>query len=283
MAVTVEYQSWDSTSYNWLDKTTSTSAPLQIQDKLSSWITAVNANAGNANRQLSIKKAPTDSTSANFIGWVIELASSTSGAGPFYIRFYSSSTTNIIFTASAGWTNDGTNGGYGAASGNSASDSSVSWATSGVTGEFSVATETANGVEFFCLGWRLNNSIAQSDQLLIFKDSNGEWGSLFSDGGAVCGNYFMAGNATPAINYGVTVGLVGINSNSGVLSRLILQNGSTTYVPATGNEYTNLVTPASTALYATATTTEYGFGRWAPLSGGRKAVCMGYGPIWVVF
>lgn len=282
MAVTLEYQAWTSTDYNWLDKTTATSAPLQINDKLDAWVAAVNANASNANKQITVRKDPTDSTSANFIGWVIELSSSTPGAGPFYVRFYSSSTGNINFTASAGWANDGSNGGYGATSGNTASDTSITWATSGVTAEFSIAADSANGVEFLCLGWRLNNANATSDQLLLFKDSNGEWASLFSDGGVTVGCYYMADNPTPAINYSVIANAIG-PVGTGYLSRLVLANNSTTYLPATGNEFTNFVTPASNALYIPTTSSEYGYGRWAPLSGGRKVVSMGFGPIWVVF
>lgn len=284
MAVTVEYQSWASGDYNWNDTATSTSAPVQINNKLSSWVTAVNSNASNTNRQLTLQKGPSDSTTTNYVGWVLELDSSTSSAAPFFIRFYSSSTSNLVFTASSSWTNNTTNGGYGAAAGDSASDSSISFALSGVTAEFSVAQETADGVEFFCLGWRLNNSTSQSDQLLIFKDSNGEWAAVLSDGGAVSGSYFMPtfGSATSR-NFSVVLNIVGYNGNAGYLSQLCLDNNTGVYTPAAGEEFTISVRAASSALYFTRSSTDYGYGRWASVSGSRTAVCMGNGPIWVVY
>lgn len=284
MAVTVEYQSWTSLDYDWNDTSTSTSAPVQINNKLSSWVTAVNSNASNTNRQLTLQKGPSDSTTTNYVGWVVELGSSTSSAAPFFIRFYSSSTSNAVFTASASWTNNTTNGGYGAAADDSASDTSISFALSGVTAEFSVAQETADGVEFFCLGWRLNNSNTQSDQLLIFKDNNGEWAVVFSDGSALSGSYYMPTfGGTTSRNFAVTQNIVGNNNTTGYLSQLSLDNGATTYTPAAGEEFTTSVSAASSALYSTKISSDFGYGRWASVSGSRTAVCMGYGPIWVVY
>lgn len=281
MAVVVEYQAWDSASYNWLDKTTSTSAPVQINDKLDAWVAAVNANASNTNKQITVRKDPTDSTSANFIGWVVEAASSSSNS-TFFTRFYSNSTSNCVCSFSPAWTNDGTNGGYGAAV-NGIADTTISFTTSGVLAEFSVATETANGQEFFCLSWRLNNSTSLSDALLIFKDSNGEWASLLSDGGSVQGSYYMPTHTTPQRNYNVILNLVASNNSSGVLARLVLQNNGTSFLPAASNEYTAAVASASPSLYFTTTTLDYGYGRWASVSGGRKAVAMHYGQLWIVF
>jgi hypothetical protein len=282
MTVTVDYQVWDSTSYNWLDKTTSTSAPLQINDKLDAWVAAVNANASNTSKQITVRKDPADSTSANFIGWVIEAASGSANSG-FFTRFYTSAATNIVCTFSAAWTNDGTNGGYGAASGNSAADTSTTWVSSGAIGEFSVAAETANGQEFFCLGWRQNNSTVTSDQLLIFKDSSGEWASLFSDGGTVIGSFYMPVHTAPQRNYNITLPWLNANSSTFWLSGLVLSNSSATNAPAAENEFTATICSASPALYMAGGTGDYGYGRWSNVTGGKKVVCMGYGPIYVVF
>lgn len=280
MAVTVEYQSWDSASYNWLDKTTSTSAPLQINDKLDAWVAAVNANASNTNKQITVRKDPTDSTSANFIGWAIELASSSTGSS-FFSRLYTNSTTNLVVVFSSAWTNDGTNGGYGAGSGSTVSKNST-WVSSGAIAEFSVATETANGQEFFCLGWRQNNSSTTSDQFLIFKDNNGEWASLFYDS-TVIGSFYMPVHPTPKRNFEVTSSTLNINNNGGYLTGLILTNGNITYVPAAENEYTATISAASPALYYAGSITDFGYARWSNVTGGKKAVCMGYGPVYVVF
>lgn len=283
MAVTVEYQSWLSGAYNWLDKTTATSAPLQIDEKLSAWIAAVNANASNATRQLSIKKGPSNSTSTNFIGWVIELASSTTGAGPFYVRFYTSTTTNLIYTASAAWTDNGTNGGYGQSSGNTSNSSSNSFYTSAQLAEFSIATETANGQEFFCLGWRQASNNSYSYAILIAKDKNGEWATLQLPGGSF-GSFYMPTHTTPQRNYSPSLPILCANDNTGALSSLVMTAASlTTYAPSFGNEWTASVAFASPALYYTKTSGDYGYGRWAAISGSRKAVCMSHGNLWIVF
>lgn len=282
MAVSVEYQAWTSATYNWLDNSTSTAAPQQINDKLAAWVTAVNANASNTNKQLTIHKGPVDSTSANYIGWVLGLASDSSGS-TFYTRFYSNTTTNTVVSFSSDWTNDGSNGGYGAASGASTTDSSVTWFSSGVLAEFSIATETTDGEEFFCLGWRLNNANSASDVILIFKDSNGEWASLFSDGGTESGSFYMPTHTTPQRNYAIDLPLLALGTSPGYLSQLMMTISSGTYVPAASNEYTGTVAAASPALYTTYTTSEYGYGRWASVSGSRTAVCMSYGQVYVVF
>jgi len=284
MAITVEYQLWSSGAYNWLDKTTSTSAPLQLNDKLNEWIAAVNASPTNASKQISVKKQPADSTSANFIGWVIELAGASSGAGPFYVRLYSSSTTNLNVTFSGGWTNDGTNGGYGATAGTAATDTTISWYTSGQTAEFTCVTETAAGEEFFLLGWRLANNGTYSDALLIFKDQNGEWAGVFSDGGQIVGTYYMAIHTTPQRTYSVGLLWSGVSANyTNYLDTLVLGCSFTTGLPAFGNTFTSQVRPASNALIGTSNSSMWGFGRWAPLSGSKTGACVHNGPFWVIY
>lgn len=285
MAVTLEYQLWASGDYNWLDKTTSTAAPQQINNKLTAWITAVNANVANTNKQITIRKGPADSTSANIIGWAIELASSTSGAGPMFARFYSNSTTNLVAAFSTAWLNDGTNGGYGASSGTSISDTTVSWYTSGQTAEFVCATETANGEEFFLLGWRLASNTTYSDAILLFKDSNGEWAGLFSDGGSIIGNYYMPTHPTPQRNFNVIlIGNGATTNNTGYLETLVVgASMTTTQLPVATNSYTAQVRAASNALVAALLSQNQGFGRWASLAGSKTAANVHQGPFWVIY
>ncbi len=283
MPVTVDYQYWDSASYNWLDNASATAPAMQIQEKLAAWVSAVNANASNVSRPVSIRKSPSDSTLTNNIGWVIECSSTTAEKGLF-TRFYSSSTTNINVLFHTSWVDNGSNGGYGTYSGNFASDTSVSWATSGVAAEFSVAAGTEDGQEFFCLGWRLNNSTSQSDIILIFKDANGEWAGLFTDGGSLAiGSYYMDVHSSPQRSFGVSVPTLGSNSSAGYLTRLAIQTSSATYAASDGVEYTTAMTAASPALFYTTTTANWGYGRWATFADGRTAVCMGFGPVWVAY
>lgn len=283
MPVTVDYQYWDSASYNWLDNVSATAPALQIQEKLAAWVSAVNANASNAGRPVSIRKSPSDSTSTNFIGWVIECSSTSADKGLF-ARLYSSTATNLNALFHQTWTDNGSNGGYGTYSGGISSDTSISFSTTGVAAEFSVAAGTDDGQEFFCLGWRLNNATTQSDVFLIFKDVYGEWAGVFTDGGSqVSGTYYMGTHSSPKRNYLVAILTIGFNSNTNYLTRLALHNSGSTYAASDGVEFTSVMTAASPALFCTTTANNYGYGRWGTFADGRTAVCMGYSQIWVVY
>lgn len=280
MAPAVSYQSWASGSYNWLDTSGSTAAPQEINSKLSTWVTAVNANASNTNKQITVTKSPSSSTSANFVGWVIQAASNATDSG-FYSRLYSSTTTNLICTFSAGFTDNGTNGGYGAASGSSTTDTSISWATSGVSAEFAVASETTNGQEFFAIGWRLNNLTTQSDQFLIYKDTAGEWASFFSDGGTTMGSFYMGTSSTAQRCY---TAQNPTSINTLILDRFVQSiTSSATHLATAGSEMTVRSVAASSDLLYTSTSGNHGFGKWANISGGKTAVCLGLGPLFVSY
>lgn len=280
MAVSVSYQTWASGAYNWLDTTTSTAAPQEINSKLSTWVTAVNANASNTNKQITVSKSPSSSTSANFVGWVIQAASNSTDS-TFFTRIYSSTTSNLVCSFSVGFTDNGTNGGYGATSGNAASDSTVSWATSGVTGEFVVASETENEKEFFALGWRLNNLTSQSDQLIIYKDTAGEWASMFSDGGTIIGSFYMPTHSTPQRCFTVQNPPT---SNTALLNRFVLEITSTgTHLATAGSDMTVRSVANSSDVYYTTTTANHGFGKWQTVPSGKTAVCLGLGPLFVSY
>lgn len=283
MPVTVEFQSWGSVDYNWLDNTGATSAPVQIYNKLVAWAATVNANPSCANRQVTILKGPDASSSADFVGFVFQL-NSPSPNSTVYCNVRSSSTTNLVATTTTNWTDDGANGGYGTYSGSSGSDTAIAWAVSGVTAEFAVATGTEDGEEFFCLGWRINNSTATQDILCYFKDQNNEWATYQSDGGSVSGSYYNIDAATPVRQFSVSgSNAIGPNGSSGNLCRLTLVCSGTIASVPVGGFFTNLVVAKSPNLYYSTTSAEWGFGRWAQLVDGRKAVCMGYGPLWVIY
>ena len=278
MAVSVEYQAWLSADYNWLDKTTSTAAPQQINDKLTAWITAVNANAANTNKQLTLRKGPADSTSTNFIGWVLELGSASSGA-PFYFSFYTYNSTLVVSASHLTWANDESNGGYGGR-GSPNSTNYGGFYTSGQNAEFAVATETANGQEFFCLGWRTTGNATQeaiySGAALLFKDSNGEWASYHFNEYTHAGSFYMPTNTTLKRQFEVRP-LV-IYGNGITLDPLVLTMNSQAYMPSAGNAVTLAVSAANPNLL----TGEYGsFGRYCALPASTTAVSIGFSPIFV--
>ncbi len=280
MAVTVEYQSWDSATYSWLDNSTSTAAPQQINDKLTTWITAVNANASNANRQVTLVKSPASSTSAAFVGWTLKFDSNTSGS-PFWVKLHTTTSVNIACYFGTTYTDDGSSGGYGLTGGTAVSDTSVLYASSATSGEFVVASETANGEEFFAISWRIGSDTAKSDCLLIFKDTNNEWAGVFTDGATVtAGTLYMTQHTTPARTMSVQF-FVNYNASSTALAPFQLwTNGG---LPAANNYYTAFVMPKSPSLYLAGSSTNYSFGRYATLADSSKVLCLANCPFWVRF
>ena len=278
MAVTVEYQAWDSATYNWLDNSSSTAAPQQINDKLSAWITAVNANASNTSKQLTIEKGPADSTSANFVGWVIKLDSSTS-LSPFYFAVYTLSSGVLGMYSYETWTNSTSNGGYGTLSGSS-SGASVNFRTSAIAAEFTVATETANGQEFFALGYKTDPSSSNYQGFFVlFKDTTGEWAS-YNGGSNNYGTLYASANPTPARAYGVRP--IDFTSLTTVLSPLVFSNSGT--LPSAGQSFTLLAQPASPSLLSSlSTSVGFSFNRYAVLADGTTCIAIGYGPIFVAY
>lgn len=280
MAVSVSYQTWTSDTYNWLDTSTSTAVTPEIDSLLDTWVAAVNGNAANTNKQITVTKSPASSTSANFVGWVIQAASNASGSG-FFTRFYTSTTTNLVATFSETFTDNGTNGGYGAAAGANATDQSISFATSGVVGEFVVASDTVNEQEFFALGWRVNSLTTQSDQLLIYKDTAGEWAAAFSDGGAIIGAFYMGTHSTPQRCFTSTIPA---QQNVSLLERWTCNvTSSATHLATAGSEMTVRSVAANANVLFASTSLTLGFGKWASIAGGKTAVCLGNGPLFISY
>lgn len=281
MAVVVEYQAWDSASYNWLDKTTSTSAPVQINNKLDAWVAAVNANASNTNKQITVEKDPADSTSANLVGWVIKLASDSANSTTYAEFRTTSATVGTVGTYSS-WTSGTANGGYGTMGATGSSVTSA-FKTSGSSAEFLVATETTDTEEFFCLAWKTDSTTFSSSSgcLLLFKDTAGEWTTFFGSGGSENGSFYLPTHTSPTRNYGVTVLSA---PTSTTLIPLVLRISGGTYIPAAGSATTVMCTPKSPYILSNSVTSiGYQFARYAALPSSRTAVCMGYSPIFVSY
>lgn len=280
MAVVVEYQAWDSASYNWLDKTTSTSAPIQINNKLDAWVAAVNANASNTNKQITVEKDPSDSTSANIIGWVIKLASDSTNSTT-YAEFRTTSATQHTVGTYSSWTTGTANGGYGTM-GATGSSTSSSFTTSGSSAEFIVATETANEEEFFCLAYKTSSASVSNGSgcLLLFKDTAGEW-VVYIGQSSSFGSFYLPTHASPTRNYGVAVV---DGSISATLIPFVLRISGSSFIPAAGSATTVMCTPKSQYILANpSTSVGYQFARYAALPSSRTAVCMGYSPIFVSY
>lgn len=186
MPVSVEYQNFASGTYDW-KSTDAANAPLQINSKLDTWVAAVNANAVNASKQVTVLRDPLDSTGTR-TGWVIRF---TDGTQPGFMLHFANTIASGNSTAGAraelfqisGWTDDTTNDGYGAIASVVSSDTGIGWYISGGQAEFIIASSTDSGEEFFILGWNMANSTSYRDVLAIFKDTNGNWAFEGDDGG----------------------------------------------------------------------------------------------------
>lgn len=284
MAVSVEYQAWAAGTYNWLDRTTSTAAPVQVDNKLRAWITAVNANPSNASKQITIEKGLADGT-GSFVGWTIKLASP-SPSSTFYLGLFTDSTTSFSYSARSGWASSTSNGGYGTFSGLT-SGASASFTTGGTNGsEFIVATETLDTEEFFCLGFKSNSTSNQtgSGSFLIFKDTAGEWAAFLTMGGSVYGTFYLPVHTSPTRQYGVNYLNVNASLTNGIAEPFIMAPNAITSFPAAGNAVTGFCTPKNQYILASANTgTGFQLGRYATLPGPRTAVCVGYSPIFVSY
>lgn len=178
MPVSVEYQNFSLATYNW-KSTDSGNAPLQINSKLDAWVAAVNANAVNASKQVTVLRDPLDSTGTR-TGWVIRFAD---GTQPGFMLHFASTIASGNSTSGAraelfpisGWTDNTTNDGYGGIASVVSSDPSLGWYISGGQAEFIIASSTDSGEEFFILGWNMANNTSHRDVIAIFKDTNGNW------------------------------------------------------------------------------------------------------------
>lgn len=284
MAVVLEYQAWTSANYNWLDKTTSTSAPVQINDKLTAWIAAVNANASNASKQITVEKGITAGTSANFVGWTLKLGSAAANAVT-YIGFFSNAANSVFMGNYQTWTSSTSNGGYGTFSGASSTNTGAQFNTSANAVEFVVATETLDTEEFFCLGYKTSSSSASSasGSLLVFKDTAGEWAVCIDNSGSNYGSFYMPTHTTPQRQYNVAV--TGFGASQGAaIDPVVLRAGGTGSFPAANNFFTTCSVAKSPHLYASpGTAVAYQFGRYVTLANGRTALCVGYSPFFVSY
>jgi hypothetical protein len=255
---------------------------LQIDGKLTTWIAAVNANASNATKQITIEKGVASGTSANFVGWVLKLASASSGATT-YAAFYSNSTTAITAGTYSSYTAGTANGGYGTL----ATGSGIvggTFQTSANAAEFLVATETADGEEFFCIGYKTSTATGGQGCFLIFKDTAGEWAVYAMVAATGYGSFYMPTHTTPQRAYGANVQDILGTVSVGVLDPLILKPSGVSSLPATGNAFTAFCMPKSPYLLAsTNASAGLSFARYGTLANGRTAICMGYSYVFVSY
>lgn len=184
MAPTIKWQRWDSASYDWFGVTASDALP-SVEAELDAWIATVNGNASNVGRQVTKERGYADSTTANYGGLVISCGANGNAAkGYMGYGCYGSTTSRRAYVGDT-FTDDTSNGGYGAISGGR-SDTSIAWYTSGQEANFLIVTGVVDGEEYFSFGpsFGVSPSTSYMDGFLIAKATDGEWFMVTTDGSA---------------------------------------------------------------------------------------------------
>lgn len=197
MAATVKTDSYTSASYNW-DSASAGQPCKDVVDELKSWVSTVNGNASQSGKQVVVLRDEADSTTTNYRGWVVELPQT--GSDTLYTGFFSNNTANAAFYTGTGFTDDTSNGGYGAITSTIQNDTSLSWqTTAAIDVHFGLAYGTVDGEEFFFVGWDLGSDSAYSDMWGIFKTTEGYWAAIATDGTAVNGGSYGGVNSEDTI------------------------------------------------------------------------------------
>ena len=177
-----------------------------LESELTAFITAVNANASNASRQLTLQVAPSAVTSDSFRGFTLRVNHPTMSS--LYVQHrMNNSTTSIILTAGTTYTAGTANGGLGTITNTIYNTSLTGFSAQGPSDVTSIYDDT-NGSEFFLCTQRVNSS-SNMVTFLLAKDIVGDWciiraedSSANSQTGQVCLSPY--GPTTAYINFDVS-------------------------------------------------------------------------------
>ena len=181
MAVVAEINRWSAAAVDWSD-TSVGGQPYEQNEKIRTWITAVNANPSNTSRQLEMWKDETSSTSASSdMGFVIKVGYANNTNTYYFGNFGSANQWDVRL--STDWLDNGTNSGYGTnSSANYYNTDSQARTLSGTAdADLYVIYDTEDGKEFICWGWGSTGSSTE-DWSMIYKTNFGEWMVLCNDG-----------------------------------------------------------------------------------------------------
>jgi hypothetical protein len=217
-APTAEYQLWPSASYDGFG-TASTDYWPALETKLDAWITAISGNASiTANSALPIKKkGVADSTApASRIGIVLELPYA---SAPSYFFYSANQGTTLRYAyVNDGWTDNGTNNGYGPYNAGNNTGTSATWAASGIDLGIFLAQDTTDGQEFFIAGCAGPNSNYELVLMFVARTVEGGWCSVVRN----------TATAATAMWHNQTTNSVAIDSN--------VTESNLTYTPLTAQD-----------------------------------------------
>lgn len=174
------------------------------ESKLDQWITAVNAYASNANKQIVKKRGYASATNNLYTGWVIELGHPTISDKIVCLHRINGAATTFLNGNGRAYVNDTSNGGMGSYTSLSSTTTSSVIATSG-GGEAWVIADDTEGQEIFCANWRTSSDSFQHF-VYIFKTSAGNWASLSdTDGSRSTSSYIASYGTSSPVNYDYTI------------------------------------------------------------------------------
>jgi len=173
-----KYKYWSAVDSNTLGTTASDFWPA-LEAELDAWITAISGNASMTGYLPIKKKGYADSTSANYMGFTVELPHPTNPS--IYMGSYSTSTTSRSRKHASAWTDSGSEGGYGSFSGTSDTET-TGWTVTGRANGIFLAYDTTDTQEFFTAGyWDEVGTSVQDNIVLFVRGTDGTWGSFFND------------------------------------------------------------------------------------------------------
>lgn len=228
-ATTAQYQGYDNTTWDW-GQDPGTGPNAECTALMSAWITAINANASQSGKQVSLLRDYSDSTSANYGGFVIATPMMLT-ADTVYHQLYTWTATNSYYYVGTGFTDNTSNGGYGGVTSIIDSHTNVSGFKSAVTSTCAIitATSTVDGEEFFLYAWNQENSTSYNGFFLLTKDNNGEWASMCQLGSIIRGcardtiqNVYSGIDALTSTGYSIALGRMAYytSDNPGAVTEL---------------------------------------------------------------
>lgn len=173
-----KYKAWSAVDSNTLGTAVGDFWPA-LEAELDAWITAISGNASMTGYLPIKKKGYADSTTANYMGFTVELPHPTNPS--IYMGSYSTSTTSRTRKHASTWTDNSSEGGYGGFGG-TVDTETTGWTVTGRANGIFLAYDTTDTQEFFTAGyWDEAGTSVQDNIVLFARGTDGTWGSFFND------------------------------------------------------------------------------------------------------
>ena len=276
MATSVQYQGFTGLPSWWSIGGDSYAIDVEFQ----AWITAVNANPSQLNRQVQYYYGPVNGSSSHVSdakGSLAAFPQSSTNSDLLWFGWWCtfselSSVGALSVQMFDDWSFGPFNNGYGQP-GAEAKGTEVALAATGI-GLFRgylIGTGTDDNKEFFALGWDHGVASAFHNAFIIYKAKNGTWTSAA-----------YSATSNTALCYSTTNNTWNLNSNSKLTSPTVMLPLAHGFVPSTEQNYEIgqfTAQAASSDLYAVGQISE--FGAYADLQDGTYVTSLGYNAFWV--